>query len=191
MDGAAVPETLPQLPGPSEPSNNKVGKWKIVIHTAGMNFMENAMVLVDRVDTGFKVKDWLSHVPGRRWKRFKNRLTPGTQSHRESDAVWERATMKCDAAALVPVPLGFDMWMHLGDGEFKLTDPVDSTGITGVECKRVHDGGCGIMQFEQLQSERNRETSCPSCRTPRHMHTAAPSARDGSTYRSFTCWLLA
>ena len=41
MDGSAVPESLPQLPGPSEPSNNKVGKWKIVIHTAGMNFMEN------------------------------------------------------------------------------------------------------------------------------------------------------
>ena len=109
MDGSAVPEMLPQLPGPSEPSNNKVGKWKIVLHTAGMNFMENAKVLVDRVDTGFKFKDWLGHVPGLRWKRYKNHLTPGTTSHRESDAVWERATMKCDAAALVPVPLGFDM----------------------------------------------------------------------------------
>ena len=65
--------------------------------------------------------------------------------------------MKCDAAALVPVPLGFDMWMHLGDGEFKLTDPVNSTGITGVERKRTHGGGCGVMQFEQLQSQRNCE----------------------------------
>ena len=46
--------------------------------------------------------------------------------------------------------------MHVGDGEFKLTDPVDSTGITGVECRRTHDGSCGMMQFEQLESERNR-----------------------------------
>ena len=65
--------------------------------------------------------------------------------------------MRCDAAAPVPVPLAFDMWVHFGDGEFKLTDPVDSTGITGVDCKRVHDGGCGVMQFEQLESERNRK----------------------------------
>ena len=198
MDGSSVPETLPQLPGPSEPSNNRVGKWKIVLHTAGMNFTRKERVLVDRVDTGHRVEDWLGYAPGRRWKRKKCHLMPGTTNHRDSDAVWERATMKCDAAALVPAPLAFDMWVHFGDGEFKLTDPVDSTGITGVECKRVHDGGCGVVQFEQLHPRgivkslgmRGR-TSYPSCRPPRHMHAAVPSARDGSTSRNFTCWFLA
>ncbi len=98
----------------------------------------------------------------------------------------------------MPVPLAFDMWVHFGDGEFKLTDPVDSTGITGIECRRTHDGSCGAMQFEQLESEKNRvvfknawEDILPSCRTLRHMHAAAPSARDGITSRSCTCWFPA
>jgi hypothetical protein len=64
MDGSSVPETLPQLPGPNEPFNNKVGKWKIVLHTAGMNFMRNAKVLVDQVDTGYRIEDWLGYAPG-------------------------------------------------------------------------------------------------------------------------------
>ena len=45
------------------------------------------------------------------------------------------------------------MWVHFGDGEFELTDPVDSTTVMGVVIKRVHDGGCGLMQYEQLKSE--------------------------------------
>ena len=45
------------------------------------------------------------------------------------------------------------MWVHFGDGEFELTDPVDSSTVTGVVVKRVHDGGCGLMQYEQLKSE--------------------------------------
>ena len=83
--------------------------------------------------------------------------------------------------------------MHLGDGEFKLTDPVDSTGITGVECKRTHDGDCGVMQFEQLQSQRNCEVIGNAWKDilSQLPHAAALSARDESTYRSFTCWLLA
>ena len=81
---------------------------------------------------------------------------PGTDNYRDSDVRWERATTECLVAAPVPVPLAFDMWVHFGDGEFKLTDPVDSTGITGIECRRTHDGSCGIMQFEQLESKKNR-----------------------------------
>ena len=83
MDGSWSPETLPQLPGSDVPSNNMVGKWKLVIHTVGTTFLRNAKVFVDQVDTGYRVEDWLSYVPRRRWKRFKNHLTPGTQSHRE------------------------------------------------------------------------------------------------------------
>ena len=60
MDGSSAPETLPQLPGSDVPSNSMTGKWKLVIHTAGMNFMRNAKVLVDQENTGFRVEDWLS-----------------------------------------------------------------------------------------------------------------------------------
>ena len=109
MDGSLAPETLPQMPGSDVPSNNMTGKWKLVIHTAGMQFMKDAKVLVDQVDTGYRVEDWLGYVPGRRWKRKKRHFMPGTTNYRDSDALWERATMRCDAAAIVPVPLAFDM----------------------------------------------------------------------------------
>ncbi len=63
-----------------------------------------------------------------------------------------------DEDNLVPVPLGFDMWMHFGDGEVVLTDPVDSTAVTGILVRRLHDGGCGTMQFDQLQSSSSCST---------------------------------
>ncbi len=74
---------------------------------------------------------------GRRWRKKKHHLLPGTTGDRESDALWEKATMKCDAASLVLVPLvGFDMWMHFGGGEYKLTDPMTRLASRALSAKK-------------------------------------------------------
>ncbi len=42
QDGSQIPTSLPMLPGPREPSNEETGKWKVIIHTAGMKHLRNA-----------------------------------------------------------------------------------------------------------------------------------------------------
>ena len=120
----------------------------------------------------------MARAPGGRWKNKNSHLLPGTHSFQESDARWANATVVVDEDNLVPVPLGFDLWMHFGDGEFGLTDPVDSTTVTGVEVNRVHDGGCGVMQHEQLQSPANRDTVTRAWKEiAQQLPTAAAHAR--------------
>ncbi len=84
---------------------------------------------------------------------------PGCRDYRESDARWARAAITRDpVVAPVPVPLGLDAWVNYGRGsEYELTDPVDFQDITRIPCRRIHDGFCGLMQYEQLRSEKNQE----------------------------------
>jgi hypothetical protein len=126
-----------------------------VIHTMGMQFVEPARVHIDEVDCGHHLRSWLSFAPGARFTKKNHHLMPGTDNVYDSDAKWQKVVMVTDGACPVPVPLGFDMWMHSGDGEFQLTDPTDSSSVTGVRMKRIHDGSCGVMQYEQLESEPN------------------------------------
>ena len=132
MDGSVAPFVLPLLPGPEQPSNSTMGTSKIVIHAVELGFLTDARVFVDGQYTGERFRQWMMHAPGGRWKNRREHLLPGTRTYQESDARWARATVEVDQHNLVPVPLGYDMWMHLGDGEFELTDPVDSTSITGI-----------------------------------------------------------
>ncbi len=57
LDGSSAPEMLPKLPGPDEPTNSKAGKWKVVIHTAGMEFLQDAKVFVEEENTGMRAWD--------------------------------------------------------------------------------------------------------------------------------------
>ena len=148
----------------------------------------------------FEVLSWRESLRGRPVHRRALQsihLLPGTHSFQESDARWANATIKVDEDNLVPVPLGFDTWMHFGDGEFVLTGPVDSTAVTGIIVRRLHDGGCGIMQFDQLQSSSSCSTltrawrSLSSCLRLPHMRAAEQNGRAASTRRSCTSWFLA
>ncbi len=47
LDGSSAPEMLPKLPGPDEPTTSKAGKYKVVIHTAGMQFLQDAKVFAE------------------------------------------------------------------------------------------------------------------------------------------------
>ena len=109
-----------------------------------------------------------------------------------------RATVQVDEFNLVPVPLGFDMWMHFGDSEFVLTDPVDSTAFIGMIVRRLHDGGCGIMQFDCSSLRpvvpRSRglgRRSPSSCLRMPPMRAAEQNGKVVSTSRRFTSWFLA
>ncbi len=123
MDGAIAPYVLPQLPGPEQPTNSMKGKWKVGIHTVGLKFLASAQVYVNDQPTGMLFKDWMAHAPGGRWKNKTGHLLPGTSSFQESDARWANATIRVDEDNLVPVPLGFDMWMHFGDWRIRADRP--------------------------------------------------------------------
>ena len=115
MDGSVAPFVLPLLPGPEEPSNSTMGKWKIVIHTVGLGFLTGPKVYMDGQYTGEYFRSWMMRAPGGRWKNRHDHLLPGTHTFQESDARWARATVGVDQHNLVPVPRGFHMWMHFGD----------------------------------------------------------------------------
>ena len=72
-----------------------------MIHTAGMQFLQDAKVFVEEENTDMRAWDRLSYAPGQRWKRKHRHFMPGTDNWRDSDARWEKATMKCDVAAPV------------------------------------------------------------------------------------------